>query len=441
MTLVGAARGLGFSRELDRRAALYNAAAIDERAVRASLLERLDREWRRVTEDVPYWRRLVTRGELPRSFESLEAFAAAVPPTTRALVHDHGRELASASRPGELVRRTGGSTSQPVQLPAWRSEIAAAAADNWIGRAWYGVGPGSRLFMLWGHSHLHGEGLRGRLAGLGRRARDRALGYERFSAYDLRPEAMRRAADSLVAHRPHYVIGYSAALDAFARANLDRQARLSALGLRVVIATSEAFPSADSAALLERLLAAPVAMEYGAVETGVIAHTHPSGGYRAYWESQLLDAERLAPGEPHRLRVTSLAPRCFPLVRYEIGDEVELEPTAPDRVVGLARFARVVGRANDWVELPDGARIHSETFSHAARECAEIRGFQIVRGGAGLALRYVADAALSAQAERELRRRLGCVHAALESLRLERVERLEQTVAGKTRMVVSEPSP
>jgi phenylacetate-CoA ligase len=432
MTLASRLRELRYRDEIAAQQRGTAVASAHER--RRQQLELLNAEWERSCRDVPYLERI--RGELglPGRFDSLEEFVARVPPTTRDTVRREGAALASRSRPGELVRMTGGSTSSPVQLAAWKEEFARSRAELWAARAAYGITPASRLFMIWGHSHLLGTGLAGRWRGAVRQLSDRLLGYHRFSAYDLRPEALRRAAGELLRFRPDWVLGYSVALDQFARANLERREELRRAGVRAVVATAEGFPAPDSAARLSDLLACPVAMEYGAVETGLIAHTHPSGGYRVSWRSVLLEAEPSETG--HRLRVTTLTPRCTPLVRYEIGDEVELGGS-PGSSVGVAAFERVIGRCNDYVPLPDGTRIHSEAFSHALRPCVEIASFQVAVGSADLRVRYVARADLSAERLGEIRERLRKIHPGLAAARFERVEVIHQSVAGKTPMIVA----
>jgi hypothetical protein len=54
------------------------------------------------------------------------------------------------------------------------------------------------------------------------------------------------------------------------------------LGLRPVVGTAESFLAPESADLIEGLFGCPVGMEYRAVETGVLAHTHPDGGFRFF---------------------------------------------------------------------------------------------------------------------------------------------------------------
>lgn len=393
----------------------------------------LNREWQRLATASPYVGRLVSSGRSPPRFDSLEQFMETVPVVSRHEVQTLGDDIRCREPPAEFMRTTGGSTSQPVQLPAWMSELEYTRPDMWLGRGWYGITPASRLFLLWGHSHLLGTGIAGAVRARLREVTDWMLGYERVSAYDLRPAMLRRAGDRLIRHRPDYVIGYAVALDLFAQANADRAAEFRALKIKVVIGTAERFPAADSVARLEALFGCPVGMEYGAVETGLIAHTTPAGGYDVFWNSYLVDAEPTAAG--HRLYVTSLYPRCFPLVRYLIGDEIDLGgPTG--RVTGVRRIQSVTGRCNDGVRLPDGTLVHSELFTHAVRSCAAVRGFQVVQSPGGPTIRYLADAPLGATDTAAVCERLGRIHASLASIPLEHVAKLAQTVAGKTRMVI-----
>ena len=406
---------------------------LEPRAAEAEMLRRLNDAWREATSNVPYWTALRSDRGLPSEFGALAEYIQAVPVTTRAELKARLADMTSRAAPADSKRITGGSTAEPVQIPAWSSEIEATRADTWIGRSWYGIAPDSPLFMVWGHSHLLGTGWRGWWNGWKRRASDRLLGYRRFSAYDLRPERLREAADELMRFRPAYVVGYSVALDLFARANRDRSAELRQAGVRAVVATAESFPDETSAGRIAELFGCPVAMEYGAVETGVIAHTHPDGGYRVLWPSHLVDVEPSGAG--HAVRVTSLFPRAVPLMRYEIGDEVDLDDT-DGRTFGVLRFRRVLGRCNDYVELPDGARLHSELFTHAVRGIAQIRGYQFVQDGQRIELRYLADAELPADAVAGIVERLTRIHPGLSRLRAVRSDALERTVAGKTRMIV-----
>ncbi len=433
MTLVGSFRARRVSASVRERAAAYAAVRSDDER-RAVQLELLNESWAWNAASVPHWSQQVAAGALPARFESLEEFVRSVPVMDRRGFRAGGDALVSRARPPQRVRITGGSTAEPVQMPSWRSEFAFARPDMWLARSWYGIRPDSPLFLLWGHTHLLGSGWRGWLNGRARELCDVLLGYRRFSAYDLGREALRRAADALLEFRPEFVIGYSVALDLFASANADRRDALRASGVKLVLAAAECFPATDSEARVQDLFGCSLGMEYGAVETSLLAHTHPQGDYQVFWRSYLVDAERV--GERHRIRVTSLYPRCTPLVRYDLGDEIEPAPWAGERIASVLRFDRLIGRCNDFVILDDGFRVHSEGFTHAVRTCETVRSYQVVQDAEGLRLLYTADRSLSADEMRGIRERLARIHDQLEKLPLIRVTALERTIAGKTPMVL-----
>jgi phenylacetate-CoA ligase len=419
-----------------RQAVAERAAALEVEPAEAerAQLAALNAQWAETIRCVPYYRALASRREVPASFGSLAEFSATVPPSRRGEIRDGLADRTSDSPAPDFFRITGGTTAEPIQLPAWESERAHTSPDIWVARGWYGVDPGSRLFLLWGHSHLLGAGLGGKVNAWRRRVADSLLGYRRFSAYDLDTESLRQAADELIRFRPDYVLGYSVALDLFRQANAERAAELAAVQPRLVIAAAEGFPAADCMDRLAELFAAPVGMEYGSVETDLIAHTHPGGGFRVMWRTYILEAD--APDEDGvcTVRVTSLYPRCFPLVRYEHGDRIERN--AGDDAGTVLRFRRVLGRSNDFVELQDGSRIHSEAFTHAVRPCEAVASYQVAVEGPLPRLRVVLRADLSEDMRRQIRARLGRIHPLLTAMPIDVVPRLEQTRAGKAPMIL-----
>jgi phenylacetate-coenzyme A ligase PaaK-like adenylate-forming protein len=433
MTIAASIRSVLNSRRTRRRALAYASASSDAQR-EAAQLDLLNEAWKHTFTTVPYYSELIGSAGLPGRFASLEEFATRVPVADRKTFQEQRERLVSSERPAQLVRITGGSSAEPVRIPSWKSEFRFARPDPWLARSWYGIRPESRLFLLWGHSHLLGTGVRGWIAARRRKLEDRLLGYLRFSAYDLSRASLRRAAEALIRFRPEYVSGYSVALDLFARANAESRAALRAAGVKLVVATAEGFPAPDSQERLADLFACPIGMEYGAVETNIVAHTHPEGGYRVLWRSHLVDAERV--GGQHRLRVTSLYPRCVPLVRYELGDEIELKSGAAERVASVLSFERVIGRCNDYVVLGEGSLVHSEAFTHAVRSCEEVLSYQVVQEDSDLRLLYTAERELDSTIQTDIRQRLARVHGELQGIRFERVGALHRTIAGKTPMIL-----
>lgn len=434
MTLAGRLRQQRMWPEMLRRQDLY-ASSITAKERKAWQLDQFNRQWQRITATVPYYVAMKEERGLPEAFRSWEEFVECVPVTTRAVVHAHGGEMTSKERPPQWWRITGGSTGEPTHLPAWHSENRVTGPDHWLGRLWWGVKPSDRLFLLWGDRHLMGFGINGWINRRKRELMDWMLGYCRYSPYNIGEAKLRHAGEVLLRTRPDYVYGHSVALDALARANEDRARRFHELGLKVVIASGEGFPFPESAEMVGEILGAPVAMEYGAMETNVVAYSTPVGQYQVFWRNHFVEALDGRADGLSVVRITSLYPRCFPLVRYELGDEIELgSPNSED--LGVSRFKRVRGRCSDYVELPDGSRIHSTVFTHAIRPHKEITGYQIVQDGSEIRAFVTSVCDLSPEIIRAIQARMAVIHPRLASVGVKRVAALKKSVAGKTPFVI-----
>jgi phenylacetate-coenzyme A ligase PaaK-like adenylate-forming protein len=327
-------------------------------------------------------------------------------------------------------------------MPAWKREYRALRPDLWIARGWYGIEPRDRLFLFWGHGHLLGSGWRGWINGKVRRVRDALQNYVRHSCYDLGDEALDLAGRRLIESQPRYVIGYGYSLDRLARANASRRDAFRRLRLKAVIGAAEAFPFADTGDVLKEVFGCPVGMEYGAVETGLVAHTTPQGGYRVLWRNFLLECQ--GADDVQEAFITSLYERCTPLFRYQIGDSVVAGAWREMAGDGsLVRFDRVLGRSNQPVRLPSQRTLHSETVSHIVRDQSAVRGYQFVCRADHVALHLLLhppnERVLSSDAKNSILLKARRIDEELaQSMRIEIVDALEQSTAGKHPMVIYE---
>jgi len=437
MWIVRNVRAARLFKDIVERSRSYETVS-DESRIKELQLDCFNDNWRKTISEIPYYKRLVQQGRVPSRFQSWEEFIDTVPISNRATLKKETLSMQNPKKPADFFRITGGTTAEPVRLPAWHSETRFSRADMWYARSWFGISPSSKLFLLWGHSHLLGTGLKGRINASIRVIKDYLAGYYRFSAYHLDSVKLVVAAQRLIEFRPDYLIGYSVALDCLARLSVNASVALRECRLKAVIGAAECFPFADSEELLENVFGTFVSMEYGSVETALIAHRRPNGRYFVFWRSYFVEAERHDLfAQAWNVRVTSLYPRCFPLVRYEIGDQVSLVSASQGSLVaGVLKFEKVMGRCNDYVELPDGSRLHSELFTHAMRECQNVESYQVVQRAGRLQLTYRAPGDLSPSEIEAIRNRLVRIHTGLGNVEVIRVLSHRQTLAGKTPMVI-----
>jgi len=126
--------------------------------IRSWQLEQFNQQWQTIREEVPFYRRVGGERELPEQFSSWQQVKELLPPMTRKMVQTHGYELANQSKKPDFQRITGGSTAEPIQLPAWNSEREFCSKDMWYARSWYDVVPSDKLFLIWGTPSSLGAG-------------------------------------------------------------------------------------------------------------------------------------------------------------------------------------------------------------------------------------------------------------------------------------------
>jgi phenylacetate-coenzyme A ligase PaaK-like adenylate-forming protein len=439
MTLIANIRAAQIRSKVSEREVAYS-NGVSEVTRLEWQLGMLNASWESTVRHVPYWCDLVERGEVPRRFETLQHFASTVPSTTKRMVQTKIDQLVNPDIPTDRMLVTGGSTGEPTSVPAGASEVKDSTIDRWLGRKWWGIDSADRLFMIWGHSHLLGTGLKGFLNGRLRVMKDHLLGYHRFSAYQLDPEKLRMAADEMLRWKPRYVVGYSSALDYFARVNADRASDFAKLNIKGVFGSGESFPFADSAEVISRTFGCPAGMEYGSIETGVMGYSVPAGTglghFEMFWRSYIFELDEQGPAGGRMLKVTSLARRKWPLVRFELGDEVY--GFEGDDPTSVSRLKSIIGKSLAFLRMDDGTVVHSVTFEHAVRSCKAVLRFQLVDGKSGRVMKLIAPGADQVAVTAQIRAVMEKIHPSMKSVSIEFTDRLIQTKAGKTPLVVFE---
>jgi phenylacetate-CoA ligase len=168
-----------------------------------------------------------------------------------------------------------------------------------------------------------------------------------------------RQLDWLLENDPDYLLTHPSNLRGLLLAARERDAR--PVRLRGLGSFGEQLP-ADLRALCGAVWGLPLADVYSCEEAGYIALQCPREPEHYHVQAENLLVEVLdaqgrpcAPGTTGEVVLTTLHNFAMPLIRYAIGDYVEVGPAcACGR--GLPVLRRVVGRARNLLRLPDGSR-------------------------------------------------------------------------------------
>jgi phenylacetate-CoA ligase len=261
---------------------------------------------------------------------------------------------------GSRFVETAGTSGQPVRVHSnWNAYGRMLLRRAHEYRA-LGIAIGDREARFWGRAPK-----RKREFLLGLLANRRVFMFQQDGRST--PEAEAR---DLVGFRPDYAYGYSSLL--LRAADYLARSGIRAPQLKAVICTSETLLPSQAGRIAE-VFGCPVTMEYGCSEIDVIAFGCPRGNYHVLEHHVLLESVVVEDGGKPEVVVTDLDNLLMPIIRYRIGDHVQiLDGKCPCGRDGQVLSA-VEGRTlNQMIRHPDGRTLHAVVLAHAIEAlCAE----------------------------------------------------------------------
>jgi len=318
---------------------------------------------------VPYYRELLrAAGVDPAAPHSLDALPA-LPVLTKEDVRAAGDALVDELARPTSAQWTSGSTGEAMRVLGDQRSDAAGLTPKARGLGWHGITYGMRQAWVW------------RRFGSPRR-QHLSHWLENHVVLPCHGVIDARAARDFHARcarfRPVLLFGNPSALVRFAHVLEDAGLDGRELGLAKILGSGEPLLAAQ-VAVLERVFGAPVIAEYGCTEFGIVAFPCEHGS--PHWTAEHAILETLPGSTPgaRRLVVTGLMNRVMPLIRYEVGDEIELGdgPCACGRALPVVR--RVVGRSSATLRLEGGGRVAPAALSELAEAVLPIPGVRQIR--------------------------------------------------------------
>ncbi|MFT4582911.1 MAG: phenylacetate-CoA ligase [Gammaproteobacteria bacterium] len=201
---------------------------------------------------------------------------------------------------------TSGSTGSPLVFYRNADWDAWHQASVMRGLAWHGVEPWDRNGYLWGYN-----------LSFAKRVKTRALDeiQNRFRLFSYDNNEIDKFITKL--RRAKYIGGYSSMIYEVAK-RINETGRANELNLKFVRGTSEKILDSYQHEA-QSAFGRKISSEYGAAESGIIAFECPEGAMHINSETTLVeDLEG-------KIAVTNLVSRSFPIIRYLLGDEIELD--------------------------------------------------------------------------------------------------------------------
>ena len=265
---------------------------------------------------------------------------------------------------------------------------------------------------------------------------NRAWNQLYMSSYHLSPDYLGHYVDAIRAYRPEYIEGYPSSVYAIAQYMVDNGCE--PIPMAAAFTTAENLFDHQRAAIA-KAFGCPAFSQYGCGEQAVFAAECEAGSMHLSPEIALIevlgeDGQPVGPGEPGQLIGTSLVNEAQPFIRYRVGDRVALgtEPCSCGRTLPV--LDHVEGRIDAVLFTRDGRRVgRLDPVFKGAEGIAEA---QIVQDDLDHFRIRVVPGANYTEADGKVLVENLSQRTGPADIRVELVEAIERTQAGKFRAVV-----
>ena len=333
-----------------------------------------------------------------------------------------------------FLEHTSGTTGTPVEFWSDRATLQAwyaLAEARW--RRWYGISRRDRWAIIGGQHVVPFKQEKPPFW-----VWNAGLNQLYMSALHIKPDFLSHYLEAIRRYKIVYLYGYSSSLYWLALAALENNVTLD---LKVVLTNAEPLYDYQRAAM-QQAFNCPVRETYGLCEM-VCAMSECEHGRLHLWSeagvAELLDNDDLPvkPGEAGKLVCTGLLNEAMPLIRYEVMDEARFAP--PDYQCPCGRslpvVEKVLGRLDDTIVTKDGRKLALLDIVFGAH--LHIKEAQIVQESLDLVRVRVVPASGWSDADAHEIRAAMIERMGETEIRVEIVDEIERTFAGKLRVMVS----
>lgn len=245
---------------------------------------------------------------------------------------EHVSSIQSKKKQSVIKAKTSGSTGQSLEF--YRNETADSfnRAAIFRGYSWYGIHPWDVNGYFWGFDFSFFAKLKMQfLDGLQNR-------FRLFSLKDKDLESFSKKIDN-----SKFIHGYSSMIYELARyrnkKNIPKPEQL-----KLVKGTSEKIWAAYQEEAM-KAFGMPIRSEYGATESGIIAFECREGNMHINMEGVIVEEIE------NEIVVTNLQMTSFPVIRYKLGDYIELAPEDETCSCGMQHriLKSVTGRVGELI--------------------------------------------------------------------------------------------
>ncbi len=338
---------------------------------------------RHAYQTAPYYRQAFGKiGLRPEDIKTWEDFKN-IPMLTKELLRENEGTLISTKPDSALFMvKTSGSTGKPLQIMVSQRAALRANVSRIRSLKWWGIELGDREIRLTNTGLSFERGWwKFFFEHISTPMRTMLMNRKHFSAYTMTPKMMQEHWEAILEFSPRYIFGFPSAYTIFANYLHDKGYDGREANLKLVVTYGEILHEWQEQ-LIVTTFGCPVADEYGSVEVGIIAHSHPCGAMHTMDDGVIVEVIKSNPNDEYgQVVVTNLDNWGYPIIRFNLNDLAKTILNGHDCSlgIGLGKLEGLVGRDQDVLRLASGRIVYCDYFHNLIKHVRGVRQYQVIQ--------------------------------------------------------------
>lgn len=270
-----------------------------------------------------------------------------------------------------VIAKTGGSTGASLQVYFTKEDNQRRFANVNAFRAKYGYSIGKKTAWFSGKSLIKSNSKSKKFW-----RTDHVFNIRYYSTFHINDVTAIYYLTDILKYKPLYFVGFPSSMYELARFGLENNVQRPDF-IKAI------FPNAETLTevmreTIENYFGAKIHDQYGSGE-GAPHIFEYDGEYKFDSREGFLEVldENNQPAKVGRMIVTSYHTKATPLIRYDIGDVIELEEEYEYNKI--PKIKRIIGRKMSFIESPETGKINAGNISNITKDVKGIIGFQIIQ--------------------------------------------------------------
>ena len=319
----------------------------------------------------PFYSKFYQKINSPTKIENIKS----LPILTKELLRKNCKEIYTIPKNKAVLSKTGGTTGVALEVRFTKKDVEERFAILDHFRKNYGYKLGEKTAWFSGKTLLNEKDFRKNRFWKS----DYLFKVRYFSTFHISEHTAKYYLESLIVFKPKYIIGFPSSLVELARIgkklNIDFPIKINA-----IFGTAETITE-QLKYELETYFKTKVLNQYASSEGAPFIVECPLGNLHLELQSgvfEVLDENNL-PCKKGRLIVTSFSTHGTPLIRYDIGDEIELSDATCSCGNNNPLVNEILGRSNDYLLSPEFGKINLGNISNTLKNVSGIIKMQVIQ--------------------------------------------------------------